>query len=90
MKLCRKLDVTELKHGDTHVIFRSGTQADEKPRKAEVKRQAETAKKADLQSQANEAREAIDVAHIMDPEDYEDAVARGLLTREETNDSRTQ
>jgi len=90
LKLCVKLGVSEIKFGDTHVIFGEVSKQPRKPRKAVVKEQVESAYKADLQAQYDEVMEDLSVSHIEDPLGYENAIAAGLLGNETTDDSRAQ
>lgn len=94
IKFCRKLNVSELKTGDTHVIFGDASPQNQKPRKADVKRQDEATKITEAEDRARDLQEEIEVSHIENPLDYEEAVARGMLREDDNKEtvrrSRTQ
>lgn len=83
-KLCRKYGVIELKHGDVHVNFGEDQPALQKPRKAVIRAQEKDAEHTFFQEQADRVRDEIEVSHIEDPLAYEEAIAKGLLTDEQS------
>lgn len=90
LKVCVKFGIRELKFGDIHVVFGEVSQRPQKPRKAVMKQQLETERKADLQTKLDLVRDEISTSHVEDPVGFEDALAAGLLTNEETHDSGTE
>lgn len=89
-KLCSKFSVSEIKLGETHVVFGEKSQLSRKPSPAEVKAQKTEEKKALLQEQMDWLNEEAEVSHLEDPLAYEDALTKGLLIREETEGSGPQ
>lgn len=86
IKFCRKLNVSELKTGDTHVIFGESTPASKKPSKAAVAQE----KNANFETTRKEVNDEIDTAHIENPVEFENAIVDGLLKDEEVHTRRTQ
>ena len=90
LKICTKLNVTEIKYGDIHVIFGEGTQAQaRKPNPAMFRKQQTTEQLSALKTEMEKVSDEIAVSHIEDPLAYEDAIVEGLLTDERPRDEET-
>ena len=90
VKICVKFGVSELKIGDTHVIFGEVSKPTRKPRKAAIKQQEEDEKEALLQKQLDLISDEVSVSHLEDPVGFEESLLAGELKDEEPYDRRTQ
>lgn len=90
MKICVKFGVSELKFGDTHVIFGEVSKQTQKPRKAARIEQQRQAEKAELQEQMDLVNEEIAISHLEDPVRFEESLLAGELGDAEVIDRRTQ
>lgn len=84
LKICAKLNVSEIRTKYVHVVFGDGQQAaTKKPSKAMIRDQKTTEEKSLLQDEADKVSEDLSTLHHDSPLEYEEAIAKGLLGDEQ-------